>query len=282
MKEQMREAFESRMKYAIECLNILWVSHYANRSDAAIEGLEKCLTDLAALSAVPAQVPESIEAHLMSKAHEYWKIANRRHTGAVQWIRNDETGALLVFTRGEYSDSILSSVIEIIKPLQSQPQQPAQEPAPTMSQFASKADYDAFRPSFVLPKEQLTVKPVSIKTWQEHLTNVFYSDSDETQCRDKEVAELRAALEALQADHKENYLLLQETLQENAAQAKRIEELYDVANDHRDSYIAASKALDLQKAEIEALRKQVEELTKGIIDCTNGGILYAAQKGTEP
>jgi ribosomal protein L29 len=42
------------------------------------------------------------------------------------------------------------------------------------------------------------IKPVSIKTWQEHLTNVFYSDSDETQCRDKEVAELRAALEASQ------------------------------------------------------------------------------------
>jgi FtsZ-binding cell division protein ZapB len=58
MKEQMIKLFESRMKYAIECLNILWVSHHANRSDTAIDGLEKCLIDLAALSAVPNHIPD--------------------------------------------------------------------------------------------------------------------------------------------------------------------------------------------------------------------------------
>jgi chromosome segregation ATPase len=78
------------------------------------------------------------------------------------------------------------------------------------------------------------VKPVSIKTWQEHLTNVFYSDSDETQCRDKEVAELRAALEA---------------------QAKRIADL------EFKCILANGHTIEEMAKEIEALRKQLENIT---------------------
>ena len=36
-----------KIKYAIEVLNILWVSHHANRGDAAIEGLEEVKAALA-------------------------------------------------------------------------------------------------------------------------------------------------------------------------------------------------------------------------------------------
>lgn len=60
--------------------------------------------------------------------------------------------------------------------------------------------------------------------------------------------------------------VLQRHRERDAAQAKRIAELYDVANDHRYSYIAASKALDSQKSEIESLQKQVEELSQPIPD----------------
>jgi hypothetical protein len=90
------------------------------------------------------------------------------------------------------------------------------------------------------------VKPVSIKTWQEHLTNVFYSDSDETQCRDKEVAELRAALEALQAENAELRVIyvdhslemgekIAQLTEANAAQAKRIAELEAAAKEALNS-----------------------------------------------
>lgn len=40
-------------------------------------------------------------------AHRYWKAAVReRGPGAVQWLHNEETGALFIFTRGEYADDL--------------------------------------------------------------------------------------------------------------------------------------------------------------------------------
>ena len=72
----------------------------------------------------------------------------------------------------------------------------------------------------------------------------------------QEVKELRAALEALQADHKENYLLLQEALQENEEQAKRIAELERELTEWNEF----KKIRDSQMAQ---LRKQFGQAQKG-------------------
>lgn len=45
--EFIPDSIEGRIQAAIKCLNLHWVSHDANRFDYAIEGLEKCLVDLA-------------------------------------------------------------------------------------------------------------------------------------------------------------------------------------------------------------------------------------------
>lgn len=42
---------------------------------------------------------------IMDLGAEYWRAAVReRGAGAVQWMHNEETGALFIFTRGEYVD----------------------------------------------------------------------------------------------------------------------------------------------------------------------------------
>lgn len=47
-------------------------------------------------------------AHEMEAlGNRYWKAAVReRGPGAVQWLRNEETGCMFVFTRGEYADRL--------------------------------------------------------------------------------------------------------------------------------------------------------------------------------
>jgi hypothetical protein len=54
--------------------------------------------------------------HLMNEAHKYWKFANAHHAGAVQWIKNDETGELLIFTRGEYRDILMNNIANATSP----------------------------------------------------------------------------------------------------------------------------------------------------------------------
>lgn len=54
---------------------------------------------------------DDVEAgHLLAEANKYWKIANAKHPGAVQWIENEETGDLLIFTRGEYRDTLMRNI----------------------------------------------------------------------------------------------------------------------------------------------------------------------------
>lgn len=48
--------------------------------------------------------------HLMREAAKYWKQANAKHHGAVQWISNDETGELLIYTRGEYRARLMQNI----------------------------------------------------------------------------------------------------------------------------------------------------------------------------
>lgn len=45
-------------------------------------------------------------------AYEYWLEYQKESEcpGAVVWVRNDETGHLLIFTRGEYSERLLAAV----------------------------------------------------------------------------------------------------------------------------------------------------------------------------
>jgi len=50
-------------------------------------------------------------------AYEYWKEYQKVYGGfregvssAVVWLRNDETGHLLIFTRGEYSKELLLAI----------------------------------------------------------------------------------------------------------------------------------------------------------------------------
>jgi hypothetical protein len=70
-----------------------------------------------ALAAQPAvQEPVSPEDHLMGEAHKYWKHANARHHGAVQWIENNETGELLIYTRGEYRDTLMANITNTTPP----------------------------------------------------------------------------------------------------------------------------------------------------------------------
>lgn len=54
--------------------------------------------------------PESI---LLEHAYHYWKYANTKHHGAVQWIENEETGELLIYTRGEYRDTLMKNIHSI-------------------------------------------------------------------------------------------------------------------------------------------------------------------------
>ena len=55
----------------------------------------------------------SPEEYLMAEAKKYWSIANKRHYGAVQWIENSETGELLIYTRGEYRETLMKNIHSI-------------------------------------------------------------------------------------------------------------------------------------------------------------------------
>jgi hypothetical protein len=47
----------------------------------------------------------------MNAAYAYWEAYQKEnHQSAVVWLRNDETGHLLIFTRGEYSQRLLAAV----------------------------------------------------------------------------------------------------------------------------------------------------------------------------
>lgn len=67
--------------------------------------------------------------HLMREAEKYWKHANAKHHGAVQWISNDETGALLIFTRGEYRATLMRN-IETCADIDHAATQPQADPCP--------------------------------------------------------------------------------------------------------------------------------------------------------
>jgi len=90
----------------------------------ALQNARKTITAIKqALAAQPAvQEPVSPEEHLMGEAHKYWKHANARHHGAVQWIENNETGELLIYTRGEYRDTLMANITNTTPP--------AAQPAP--------------------------------------------------------------------------------------------------------------------------------------------------------
>jgi len=50
----------------------------------------------------------------MSAAYAYWQAYQEAYQphDAVVWLRNDETGHLMIFTRGEYSQQLLDAVAE--------------------------------------------------------------------------------------------------------------------------------------------------------------------------
>jgi len=70
----------------------------------------------------PVQEPISPEEHLMKEAYKYWKHANAKHCGAVQWIQNNETGELLIYTRGEYRDTLMANIMTTIATTQGEDQ----------------------------------------------------------------------------------------------------------------------------------------------------------------
>lgn len=55
------------------------------------------------------------DAHTMLElANSYWTAQRKAgDPGAVKWIQNEETGATLIFTRGEYRDVLMAAVASI-------------------------------------------------------------------------------------------------------------------------------------------------------------------------
>jgi len=55
----------------------------------------------------------------LEACYEYWKLYTKmaaekgNYNTAVIWLRNDETGHFMVFTRGEYSDRLERCVMDI-------------------------------------------------------------------------------------------------------------------------------------------------------------------------
>lgn len=153
-------------------------------------------------------------------------------------------------------------------------------------------DYvNALRPSFVLPKKQPSQDTVSIKTAQERLREKYptNTDSDDllidyvewVEFQRAEAAELRAALEALQAEN--------ERLTKCLIRANTHHEKFE-----RQYYLELNKVEDLQEAAAQA--KENESLKNILVGalienhcCTreeaiesiNAFISLSAQKGTE-
>lgn len=51
---------------------------------------------------------------LEATAMDWWEVSKRTGTpGAVKWLSNDTTGALVIVTRGEYADSLKQYVMGI-------------------------------------------------------------------------------------------------------------------------------------------------------------------------
>jgi len=47
---------------------------------------------------------------LLAAAHAYWKACSRENqTGAIQWL-TDTDGALVIFTRGEYRETLMGNI----------------------------------------------------------------------------------------------------------------------------------------------------------------------------
>jgi hypothetical protein len=86
---------------------------------------------------------ESIEERLFEIAHEYWNIANKKHSGAVQWIRDDESGASLFFTRGEYANEILAAVMDITSSSQARQQNHIPDGGDMVRPIAYRFDWQA-------------------------------------------------------------------------------------------------------------------------------------------
>ena len=53
-----------------------------------------------------------LETEIMDLCQEYWDKNNGGN--AVVWIRNDDTGQTLIYTRGEYSDTLINTVDNLI------------------------------------------------------------------------------------------------------------------------------------------------------------------------
>lgn len=50
---------------------------------------------------------------LLAAAHEFWKACCAEgQYGAVQWV-TDDTGALLIFTRGEYRPQLMENIMRL-------------------------------------------------------------------------------------------------------------------------------------------------------------------------
>jgi hypothetical protein len=50
----------------------------------------------------------------MDAAAKWWQLAQENGvTGAVKWLRNDETGSVVVYTRGEYADRLIGFVCSL-------------------------------------------------------------------------------------------------------------------------------------------------------------------------
>lgn len=81
---------------------------------------------------------ETPEHHLMVEANKYWTQANAKHHGAVQWIQ-DDSGALLIFTRGEYRDKLMKGIFFDAPTAPAQPAVPSIEAARKMGEQGGPA-----------------------------------------------------------------------------------------------------------------------------------------------
>jgi hypothetical protein len=86
----------------------------------------------AALAALKAQQADdwlTLAHEVESLGNRYWKAAVReRGPGAVQWLKNEETGAMFVFTRGEYSEQLKEFCMSLPLAQEVKAQQVGQEP----------------------------------------------------------------------------------------------------------------------------------------------------------
>lgn len=94
------------------CDDVTW-------QDESVGGLEiqYVRADLAIPIPASARVPddyESSQREVMESAARWWKHANNNGvTGAVKWLRDNETGATVIYTRGEYEDRLIAAVCSL-------------------------------------------------------------------------------------------------------------------------------------------------------------------------